>query len=84
MSFLRLAIYKLTRRKVGQVVFHPTASNLLTSASGDHLVRLWDIEKGQESAAVTLTGHKDSIQSLAWNPVGTLLATVSSPERMRE
>ncbi len=66
-----------SRRKVGQVVFHPAASNLLASASGDLLVRLWDIEKGQDSATITLKGHSDSIQSLCWNAVGTTLVTVS-------
>ena len=65
-------------RKVGQVVFHPTASSLLASASGDHLVRLWDIEKGQEEAAITLKGHNDTIQSLCWNAVGTTLVTVNN------
>jgi len=64
------------RRKVGQVIFHPTASNVLTSASGDHLVKIWDIDQG-DSPKITLKGHTDSIQSLAWNAVGTTLATVS-------
>jgi hypothetical protein len=48
----------------------------LTSASGDHLVKIWDIENGDE-AKITLKGHNDTIQSLAWNAVGTTLATVS-------
>lgn len=64
-------------RKVGQVIFHPTASNVLTSASGDHLVKIWDIDQN-DSPKLTLKGHTDSIQSLAWNAVGTTLATVSS------
>lgn len=70
-------------RKVGQVLFHPTASSLLTSASGDHLVRLWDIEKGQDSASITLNGHKDSIQGLTWNAVGTVLATTCRDKKLR-
>ena len=63
-------------RKVGQVIFHPTAQNVLTSASGDHLVKIWDIDQG-DSPKITLKGHNDTIQSLAWNAVGTTLATVS-------
>lgn len=70
-------------RKVGQVEFHPTASNLLTSASGDHLIRLWDIENGTESPTITLKGHGDTIQSLAWNPTGTLLATTCRDKKLR-
>ncbi|ORY30791.1 hypothetical protein BCR39DRAFT_528339 [Naematelia encephala] len=70
-------------RKVGQVLFHPTASNLLTSASGDHLVRLWDIEQGKDAATITLTGHGDSIQGLAWNSLGTLLATTCRDKKLR-
>jgi coronin-1B/1C/6 len=66
------------RRKVGQVVFHPTASNLLTSASGDHLVRLWDISTNNDSPVIQLKGHGDTIQSLSWNAVGTTLVTVGA------
>lgn len=62
--------------KVGQVIFHPTSSNLLTAASGDHLVRLWDISSGADEPKIVLKGHGDSIQSIAWNSVGTTLATV--------
>lgn len=35
-------------RKVTFLRFHPTASNVLASASADLSVKLWDIEKGQE------------------------------------
>ena len=59
------------------MIFHPTASNVLTSASGDHLVKIWDIDQG-DSPKITLKGHNDTIQSLAWNAVGTTLATVSA------
>ncbi|GFZ44847.1 Coronin-like protein [Saitozyma sp. JCM 24511] len=69
-------------RKVGQVIFHPTASHVLASASGDHLIRLWDIENGQD-ASITLKGHGDSIQSLCWNTVGTTLATTCRDKKLR-
>ncbi|WRT63362.1 uncharacterized protein IL334_000267 [Kwoniella shivajii] len=70
-------------RKVGQVIFHPTSSNLLTAASGDHLVRLWDIESGGDSPKITLKGHSDSIQSIAWNAIGTTLATTCRDKKLR-
>ncbi|WWC57752.1 uncharacterized protein I303_100287 [Kwoniella dejecticola CBS 10117] len=70
-------------RKVGQVIFHPTSSNLLTAASGDHLVRLWDISSKDDTAKITLKGHTDSIQGIAWNAVGTTLATTCRDKKIR-
>lgn len=76
----RCCAFVRVRRKVGQVLFHPTASNVLASASGDHVVRLWDITK-TSAPAISLDAHGDSIQGLAWNLNGTLLATVSRPRQ---
>ncbi|WVQ76929.1 hypothetical protein IAR50_006608 [Cryptococcus sp. DSM 104548] len=70
-------------RKVGQVIFHPTSSNLLTSASGDHLVRLWDISSSSPNPEIVLQGHKDGIQSIAWNAIGTTLATTCRDKKLR-
>ncbi|OCF30801.1 deoxyuridine 5'-triphosphate nucleotidohydrolase [Kwoniella heveanensis CBS 569] len=70
-------------RKVGQVVFHPTSSNLLTAASGDHLVRLWDISTGDDTPKIILKGHNDSIQSIAWNAIGTQLVTTCRDKKIR-
>ncbi|WWC67163.1 uncharacterized protein I206_101070 [Kwoniella pini CBS 10737] len=70
-------------RKVGQVIFHPTSSNLLTAASGDHIVRLWDISSKDDTPKITLKGHTDSIQGIAWNAVGTTLATTCRDKKIR-
>ncbi|KAJ7715662.1 microtubule binding protein [Mycena maculata] len=69
-------------RKVGQVLFHPTAQNVLASASGEHTVKLWDLA-APEDARTVLGGHGDAIQSLAFNPTGTLLATTCRDRKLR-
>ncbi|KAJ8497090.1 hypothetical protein ONZ45_g12202 [Pleurotus djamor] len=69
-------------RKIGQVAFHPTANMVLASASGEHTVKLWDLENS-DSAKVTLGGHNDSIQSLAFNTTGTLLVTTCRDRKLR-
>ncbi|KAJ6614138.1 hypothetical protein B0H10DRAFT_2046156 [Mycena sp. CBHHK59/15] len=69
-------------RKIGQVLFHPTASNVVASASGEHTVKLWDLANPEDPRSV-LGGHGDAIQSLAFNPTGTLLATTSRDRKLR-
>jgi coronin-1B/1C/6 len=70
-------------RKVGQVLFHPTAENVLASTTvGDGTVRLWDLADTND-AKIALTGHTDTIQSLAWNPSGTILATTCRDRKIR-
>ncbi|KAM3583442.1 Coronin-like protein crn1 [Umbelopsis sp. WA50703] len=68
-------------RKVGQVLFHPTANNVLASASTDLTIKLWDIEKGQERQEIT--GHKEIIQSMAYNYNGSLMATTCRDKKLR-
>ncbi|KAG5641190.1 hypothetical protein DXG03_005790 [Asterophora parasitica] len=69
-------------RKIGQVLFHPTAANVLASASGEHTVRLWDLANTEDPRSV-LVGHGDAIQSIAFNPTGTLLATTCRDRKLR-
>ncbi|KAJ7148452.1 microtubule binding protein [Mycena crocata] len=69
-------------RKVGQVLFHPTASNVVASASGEHTVKLWDLANPEDPRSV-LGGHGDAIQSIAFNPTGTLLATTCRDRKLR-
>lgn len=68
-------------RKVGHVLFHPVADNVLASSSADLTVKLWDIEKGQEKQA--LQGFLDFIQSISWNYNGSLLATTCRDKKLR-
>ncbi|KAJ2955609.1 hypothetical protein NQZ79_g8410 [Umbelopsis isabellina] len=68
-------------RKVGQVLFHPTANNVLASASTDLTIKLWDIEKGQERQEIT--GHNEIIQCMAYNYNGSLMATTCRDKKLR-
>ncbi|KAI9572004.1 microtubule binding protein [Boletus coccyginus] len=69
-------------KKVGQVLWHPTAANVLATASGEHLVKLWDLADLSRSRS-TLNGHGDTIQSLAFNAIGTILATTCRDKKLR-
>ncbi|KAI7899538.1 uncharacterized protein BX663DRAFT_521236 [Cokeromyces recurvatus] len=68
-------------RKVGHVLFHPVAENVLASASTDLTIKLWDIEKGVEKQEIT--GHTELIQSMAWNYNGSLMATTCRDKKLR-
>lgn len=67
-------------RKVGQVLFNPSAENILASASGDLSIKLWDITTGQVSFTLK---QPEVIQSLSWSADGNLLATTSRDKRLR-
>ncbi|PPR00247.1 hypothetical protein CVT24_005015 [Panaeolus cyanescens] len=69
-------------RKIGQVLFHPTAANVVASASGEHTVKLWDLANPEDPRSV-LSGHGDIIQSMAYNSTGTLLVTTCRDRKLR-
>lgn len=69
-------------RKVGQVMFHPTASHVLAAASGDYVVKLWDLASPDDPVG-TLSGHSDMIQGFAFNYSGNLLATTCRDRKLR-
>jgi coronin-1B/1C/6 len=70
-----------SQRKVCQVLWHPTAQHVLTSAVGGHTVKLWDLGAPKALCSV-LAGPADTIQSLAFNPTGQLLATTSRNRKL--
>ncbi|KAF5316705.1 hypothetical protein D9619_006802 [Psilocybe cf. subviscida] len=69
-------------RKIGQVLFHPTAANVVASSSGEYTVKLWDLANPEDPRA-TLSGHGDIVQGMAFNPTGTLLATTCRDRKLR-
>lgn len=81
-DFDPVARIDVTPRRVGQVLWHPTAEHVLATSTGEHTVKLWDLGSAESPKAV-LTGHGDSIQSLAFNPTGTLLVTTCRDRKIR-
>ncbi|XP_068623199.1 coronin-7 [Battus philenor] len=69
--------------KIYIVRFHPTASDLLTTAAHDLTVKLWDLSQPEPQAAITLTGHTDQIFALDWSPCGEYLATICKDGNIR-
>ncbi|WFD00304.1 Coronin-like protein crn1 [Malassezia yamatoensis] len=69
------------RRRVGHVQFHPTAENVLAAATGDHAIKLFDVEKQQ--AKVELRGFTDSIQSMTFDWTGSTIAATCRDKKLR-
>ncbi|KAJ3087887.1 Coronin-2B [Quaeritorhiza haematococci] len=64
-------------KKINAIKFHPTVGNILSSASVDSTVRLWEVEAMQDR--ITLTCPKDeNVQSLSFDYCGDKLACAST------
>lgn len=68
-------------RKVGHVLFHPTADHLLVSCGADLRTKLWDVEKGKEASELRV--HGEVVQSVDWNYRGNLLGTTCRDKKIR-
>ncbi|AJV59038.1 CLL_collapsed_G0039150.mRNA.1.CDS.1 [Saccharomyces cerevisiae] len=67
-------------RKVGHVLYHPVAENVLASSSGDYTVKLWNVETGKDM--ITLK-HPDMVTSMSFSYDGNYLATVARDKKLR-
>ncbi|GFF33457.1 coronin-like protein crn1 [Aspergillus udagawae] len=67
-------------KKIGHVLFNPSAENILATASGDFTVKIWDIEAGAPKLTLKLG---DIVQSQAWSANGSLLVTTSRDKKLR-
>jgi coronin-1B/1C/6 len=66
-------------RKAGQVLFHPTAKNVLASASYE--VKLWDVESMQCRAE--MDKQPDMVQNMDFDYTGSNLATTCKDKKLR-
>ena len=68
-------------RKINILHFHPTAENILASASADLSLRVWDIAAGQQ--VLSYTDFTDHAQSFDWNPDGSLMVATAKDLQLR-
>lgn len=62
------------------MLFNPAAENILSTASGDFTVKVWDIEAGAPKLTLKLG---DMVQSQSWSANGSLLVTTSRDKKLR-
>ncbi|CAI4047163.1 hypothetical protein SKDZ_12G4530 [Saccharomyces kudriavzevii ZP591] len=67
-------------RKVGHILYHPVAKNVLASSSGDNTVKLWNVETGKDM--ITLK-HPNMVTSMSFSYDGNHLATVARDKKLR-
>ncbi|KAJ8676010.1 hypothetical protein QAD02_011796 [Eretmocerus hayati] len=72
---------QLHQRRVGLVLWHPTALNVLLTAGSDNLVIIWNVGTGE--ALVKMDCHPDVVYSACWNWDGSSLVTTCKDKKIR-
>lgn len=72
---------QLHQRRVGLVIWHPSALNVLLTAGSDNLVIIWNVGTGE--ALVRIDCHPDVVYSACWNWDGTRLVTTCKDKKIR-
>lgn len=72
---------QLHQRRVGLVLWHPTALNVLLTAGSDNLVIIWNVGTGE--AMVRIDSHPDVVYSACWNWDGSRLVTTCKDKKIR-
>ncbi|PFX34280.1 Coronin-7 [Stylophora pistillata] len=66
--------------RVENVLFHPAASEVLSSSCGKS-VTIWDLQK--QELKCNLENHQDVVQSFCWKEDGSLLVTSCKDKKIR-
>jgi coronin-1B/1C/6 len=69
------------QRRVGLVLWHPTAQNVLLTAGSDNLVVIWNVGTGEPT--VVIDSHPDLVYSACWNWDGSKLLTTCKDKKIR-
>ncbi|XP_044009355.1 coronin-2B-like isoform X3 [Aphidius gifuensis] len=69
------------KRRVSYIEWHPVAEGVIFSAGFDHLIIVWDINRGE--AINIIDHHPDVIYSMSLNRDGSLLATTCKDKKLR-
>ncbi|XP_052869288.1 coronin-1C-A isoform X1 [Anopheles cruzii] len=69
------------QRRVGLVLWHPAALNVLLTAGSDNLIVVWNVGMGE--VLVRMDCHPDTIYSACWNWDGSQLVTTCKDKKIR-
>jgi len=69
------------QRRVGLVLWHPTALNVLLTAGSDNQAVIWNVGTGE--ALVKIECHPDQIYSACWDWNGSQLVTTCKDKKIR-
>lgn len=67
-------------KKVVQIKWHPTADNVVATASADHTVKFWDVQKQAETASLE---HGNTVDHVEWNRDGSRAVSCSKDHKVR-
>ncbi|KAG8189255.1 hypothetical protein JTE90_013783 [Oedothorax gibbosus] len=73
--------FKAHSEKATIIKFHPTAKDIIATASSDLTIRIWDVSMQEEKFC--LRGFNDQVLNFAWSPCGKYIATVSKDQKIR-
>jgi len=68
------------KKRIDVIKFHPSAGNVLASASFDKSIKLWDASVETEKLSYNFP---DSVFSIDWNYNGSLLAVMGKDKKIR-